>query len=168
MDHRRREIVRLIPALAAFAAAARAEEKAALPAKAYSFEELPVRKDGGNSYRAIFDGLARGSFRLELHETELAAGSTPHPPHHHAHEEMFLIREGQLEVTLDGRATRLGPGSAAFVASNIEHGIRNIGSAPAQYFVLALGSDQSSFVRFERRRPRRRLRRESAGAPSWA
>jgi mannose-6-phosphate isomerase-like protein (cupin superfamily) len=35
----------------------------------------------------------------------------------------------------------LGPGSVVFVASNEEHGIRNAGSTPAQYFVIALGKD---------------------------
>jgi len=38
-----------------------------------------------------------------------------------------------------GKSTRLGPGSAFFVASNEEHGIRNIGLTPAQYFVIELG-----------------------------
>jgi mannose-6-phosphate isomerase-like protein (cupin superfamily) len=45
-------------------------------------------------------------------------------------------------VTIAGRSSRLGPGSVAFVASNEEHGIRNAGSAHAQYFVLALGKDR--------------------------
>ena len=65
----------------------------------------------------------------------------PHPPHHHLHEEMFLIREGTLEVTINGQTTRLGPGSVGFVASNDEHGVRNVGTTPAEYFVVALGKD---------------------------
>ena len=54
----------------------------------------------------------------------------PHPPHHHLHEEMFLVREGTLEATISGKSTRLGPGSVAFVGSNDEHGIRNPGTTP--------------------------------------
>jgi mannose-6-phosphate isomerase-like protein (cupin superfamily) len=65
----------------------------------------------------------------------------PHPPHHHPHEEMFLIREGTLEVTINGKSTQLGPGSVGFVGSNDEHGIRNIGTTPTEYFVVALGKD---------------------------
>jgi len=66
----------------------------------------------------------------------------PHAPHRHVHEEMLLIREGTLEVTVKGRTERLGPGSAVYVASNEEHGWTNVGSSPAKYFVLALGDDK--------------------------
>jgi len=52
------------------------------------------------------------------------------------------IREGIIEATISGQATRLGPGSVVFVASNEEHGIRNAGPTPAQYFVIALGKDE--------------------------
>jgi len=53
---------------------------------------------------------------------------------------MFLLREGTVEVTINGKNYRLSsPGSAAFVASNDQHGIRNVGNTPAQYFVVAVG-----------------------------
>jgi quercetin dioxygenase-like cupin family protein len=65
----------------------------------------------------------------------------PHPPHHHLHEEMFLVREGTIEVTISGQSSRLAPGSVAFVGSNDEHGIHNAGPTPAEYFVVALGKD---------------------------
>ena len=47
--------------------------------------------------------------------------------------------EGTLEVTISGKPTLLGPGSAAFIASNEEHGWRNSGSTRAHYTVIALG-----------------------------
>jgi quercetin dioxygenase-like cupin family protein len=74
--------------------------------------------------------------------TELGPGQAPHPPHHHVHEEMILIHEGTLEVTIAGRISRLGPGSIAYVASGEEHGWRNVGTGPANYFVLALGQEK--------------------------
>jgi quercetin dioxygenase-like cupin family protein len=89
----------------------------------------------------IFNGELHSGFAVELHETELPAGEAPHPPHHHVHEEVILIREGTLEVTIAGRSTSLNPGSVAFVASNEEHGWRNIGTTTARYFLLALGPD---------------------------
>jgi quercetin dioxygenase-like cupin family protein len=140
MAYSRREICLLLPALAS--SAGRAAENASLQAKAYRFEDLPVRRNGENSSRSIFEGETRSGFALELHESDLAPGEMPHPPHHHLHEEMFLIREGTVEVTLAGRATRLGPGSAAFVASDVEHGIKNVGTTHAQYFVLGMGTDK--------------------------
>jgi len=89
------------------------------------------------------DGVTHTGFHIELHETDLAPGSRPHPPHHHLHEEIFLIRQGTVEVTIAGKSSSLGPGSVAYIASNVEHGIRNAGDQHAQYFVLALGTDRN-------------------------
>lgn len=142
MEYSRRELWRLLPALAVAGVRLGAAENASLPAKAYRFEDLAAKREGENAFRAIFDGRTRTGFALELHESDLAPGAMPHPAHHHVHEEIFLVQEGTLEVTLGGETTRLGPGSAAFVASNVEHGIRNAGSGHAQYFVLGLGNDK--------------------------
>jgi quercetin dioxygenase-like cupin family protein len=54
---------------------------------------------------------------------------------------MVLMVRGTLEVTIAGKATRLGPGSSAYVASSVEHGWRNVGGDQALCFVLALGAD---------------------------
>ncbi len=65
----------------------------------------------------------------------------PMRTHHHVHEEMIVIREGTLAVTISGKTSELGPGSVAFVASNEEHGWRNIGKSRARYMVMALGME---------------------------
>ncbi len=117
-----------------------APAKPRLASKAYPFADLKESKSGGNSFWSILDGTTLVGCPIEVHETRLAPGASPHPPHHHAHEEMFLVREGEVEVTIAGRVTRLGPGSAAFVASNDQHGIRNAGSEDALYFVVAVGN----------------------------
>ncbi len=134
---RREGLLALFAALPAVGVAA---EKSALPSKAFRFEDLPVRKSDGSSFRPVLEGLTHSGCRLEVHETDLAPGGMPHPPHHHVHEEMFLVREGTIEVTINGRSTQLGPGSVAFIASNDEHGIRNAGETHAQYFVIAIGN----------------------------
>ncbi len=132
----RRDLVFSLTALAISQAGS--AEQATLAPKAYRFEDLPVRTRGANSFRSVFEGNSHSGVRVELHETDLAPGEMPHPPHHHVHEELFLVREGTVEVTLTGDRTRLGPGSVAFIASDVEHGIRNVGATRAQYFVLAL------------------------------
>ncbi len=52
---------------------------------------------------------------------------------------MWLIREGVIELTVVDKRYRLEPGSLGFVRSNEEHGIRNVGTAAAKYFVVAVG-----------------------------
>src|SRR5215472_14451376 len=142
MKYSRRECCVGLPAviaLAAVRAAAAADQK--VPSKAYRFEDLPLHASGGNKSRPVLQGETHDGRFVEVHETDLAPGGMPHPPHHHAHEEMFLMREGELEVTIAGKTSRLDPGSVAFVASNEEHGVRNPGTTHAQYFVVAFGRD---------------------------
>jgi quercetin dioxygenase-like cupin family protein len=126
-------------AAAAAAQAQDANSSALLPSKTYRFEDLPVRSTGANRARSVLRGKTRTGFDIQLHQTELSPGQFPHAPHHHVHEEMIFIREGTLEVTIAGKSQQLGPGSVAYVASNEEHGWRNVGTTQAHYFVLALG-----------------------------
>ena len=137
MDIPRRELAMLLPLLAAHAADAQSKT---LPAKAYRHEDLPVRDNpNGNKSRASLDGETHAGYPVEIHETELAPGNAPHPPHKHEHVEVMLLREGTLEVTIDGVSTTVGPGSVVFCASNCFHGWKNAGSTRAAYFVMALG-----------------------------
>ena len=139
MDYSRRDFGILLPALAVASVAT--AQTPALPSKTYAFDDLPIRTNGLNKTRAVLDGSTHGGYPVEMHITELAPGLAPHPPHHHAHEEMIMIREGTLEVTISGTSKKLGPGSVAYVASNEEHGWQNVGTTRAQYFVLALGRE---------------------------
>ncbi len=131
----------LLGALAAGTASAQRAQKGRLPSTTWRYEDLPVREGKTTRQRAVFDGKTHTGFNIELHETDLAPGEMPHPAHHHAHEEMIIIREGTLAVTILGKTSELGPGSVAFVASNEEHGWRNIGKTRARYMVMALGRE---------------------------
>jgi mannose-6-phosphate isomerase-like protein (cupin superfamily) len=56
-----------------------------------------------------------------------------------SHEEIVMIREGTMEVTIEGKVSVVGPGSVVWAASNDMHGWKNVGTIVAQYFVIALG-----------------------------
>jgi len=137
----RREFALLLPGLAFTRMQSGTSGKEILGSKAFRFEELPVRESGPIRIYQVFTGATRGGFMLDMHESELAAGQAPHAPHRHVHEELILIREGTIELTMAGEKTLLGPGSGVYVASNEDHGFRNPGTVSAKYFVLALGQD---------------------------
>jgi mannose-6-phosphate isomerase-like protein (cupin superfamily) len=138
MDARRRSLLQAFPMLAA--ASALAADGAALSSFVKPYGELPVKPSGQNESRPILDGVLHTGEHLEVHETILAAGSEPHPPHRHVHEELFLLMKGNVAVTIEGKTTVIGPGSAAFVHSNELHGVHNPGPENAQYFVVATGT----------------------------
>ena len=131
----RRDLTLLSAGLIAATAKAQKPALQPLPSKAYRFGDLVLK---GNS-RAVFDGLTHSGFHVDLHETQLAPGAAPHPPHKHEHEEIVMIREGTMEVTIEGKVTVVGLGSVVWAGSNDMHGWKNVGTTVAQYFVIALG-----------------------------
>jgi len=144
MKFSRRDLSVLLPAaLAASAPGTAAAQDSTLPSKTFKYEDLAVKLNGANRGLALMKGVTHSGYALEMHETELAPGQAPHPPHHHVHEEAILIREGTVEVTIGGKSAVLGPGSAAYVASGEEHGWKNVGTGPAKYFVVELGDNKA-------------------------
>jgi quercetin dioxygenase-like cupin family protein len=112
-----------------------------LPSKCYEFSSLPEKTnpETHNETRSVFDGLTHDGVHLDMHITTLMPGLMPHPEHHHEWEELMMLQTGTLEMTIQGKKTRLGPGSVIYVYSNEQHGLKNVGDSPAQYFVLAIG-----------------------------
>jgi mannose-6-phosphate isomerase-like protein (cupin superfamily) len=138
MDNTRRTLLQAIPLLAA--SRALAFDNAVIPSFVKTYSDLPVKQNGQNESRAILDGALHTGEHFEVHETILAPGSEPHPPHRHEHEELFLLMKGNVAVTIEGKTTLIGPGSAAFIHSNELHGVHNPGPEKAQYFVVATGT----------------------------
>jgi quercetin dioxygenase-like cupin family protein len=138
----RRDLCSLLPAMALPAiipAASAVDQEEILPSAFYPFDKLPVKTSNHAQFRAVLQGMLATGEAVEVHETTLPPGGAPHPAHHHVHTEMWLIREGSVELTLNGKTQQLGPGSVGFVHSNEEHGIKNLGDTPASYFVVAIG-----------------------------
>jgi mannose-6-phosphate isomerase-like protein (cupin superfamily) len=143
MSVTRRDLSLLLPALMAkqldAQAVAQQVEKPVLPAKAYEYSGLPVKMNGENESRAVFDGLTHSGYPVELHMTRLAAGESPHAPHRHVNEEVMMLRSGRLDAFFGGETTRIEAGSVIYMASMEEHGWKNPGPDAAEYFVIALG-----------------------------
>ena len=137
----RREVLFLLSGLVSSAVDLMAlpNQENSLPSATYPFSELPMRTVNGAAIRPVLKGKLATAESLEVHETTLPPGAMPHAPHHHVHSEMWLIREGTVQLTINGTSHVIGPGSVGFVHSNDEHGIKNVGTTPATYFVVAVG-----------------------------
>ena len=142
MSVNRRELCAMFPAVlipAILPTAATADEGNVLPSAMYTFDKLAPHDSNAAEIRPVLKGKLATYESLEVHETTLPPAGMPHPPHRHVHSEMWLIREGTVELTVEGKSTQMGPGSVGFVHSNDEHGIKNVGAVPATYFVVAIG-----------------------------
>jgi quercetin dioxygenase-like cupin family protein len=143
----RRDLSALLPALAAAqsamaqSAVSQSKEKPTLASKAYRFEDLPEKVNGQNRSRDVFNGKNHSGFPVDIHITDLGPGQMPHAAHHHVHEEIVMLQTGMLDVTIEGKLTRVTAGSVVYVNSNEEHGWKNPGPECARYFVMAIGRE---------------------------
>jgi len=98
--------------------------------------------------RQVFDNPTVAMDKLEVHITTLNPGMESHPVHRHSWEEMLLVKDGDFEVSMNGVRHHAGPGSLVFFAANDPHNARNVGLAPATYYVInfvtGLSHDESA------------------------
>jgi quercetin dioxygenase-like cupin family protein len=109
--------------------------------RSFRFEDLPVKNNANGQSRPVMQGVLPTGEAVEMHETSLLPGHMPHPAHKHSHSEIMCVREGTLEFQNDGKPQRVGPGSVIFAASNVMHGLKNVGDTTANYFVIAIGHE---------------------------
>jgi quercetin dioxygenase-like cupin family protein len=78
--------------------------------------------------------------RLAVHATTMNPGAPPSKAHRHPWLELIVMKEGTMEMTVDGVSHAVGPGSIAYLASNSLQSMRNPGAVPATYFVFSVVS----------------------------
>jgi (S)-ureidoglycine aminohydrolase len=130
-------MVMMLPALAA-APATQGSQAAPLPAKVYHSEEIPYKGDEKKKARRFFYGSEHSGFNLECHETVLGPGVETHPPHSHEHEEIIIVVEGTVRVSMDGKLDTVEAGSVIHYEPNRPHNLRNAGMTPCRYYVIEL------------------------------
>lgn len=86
--------------------------------------------------RAVCDAPTPTLAKLECHITTLNPGESPHAPHRHANEELMIVKEGTLAAYQGDQTNIVTAGGIIFEASNELHGLKNIGTNQATYFVF--------------------------------
>src|SRR6478736_4293551 len=124
--------------LAAFATIASLQAQSdSLTSHVYILNDLPVQKDSSRGRIQIMDGKTPYMSNFEVHLTILEPGKAAHPPHTHTNtEELLIVREGVLKVTIAGKSKILEEGGVALAMPGDEHGAVNAGNTQCSYYVL--------------------------------
>src|SRR6187549_4217263 len=119
------------------AVAAIAQKNDSIISGVYHWNKLEPIKEDTRVRRQVLDGKTFALENFEIHASTLEPGKAPHPPHTHAdQEELMIVKEGQVKITIAGKSKILGPGSIAFAMPGDEHGIENAGNTQATYLIL--------------------------------
>jgi mannose-6-phosphate isomerase-like protein (cupin superfamily) len=146
----RREFAALVPALMALGT------MIAEPAGAQTVPDLPTVTSGvyppkpgkaapgaqrvSQSY--LKGMLTAGNIQIEMHETT----QQPHAEHEaigtHKHSEIWLVREGTVNLMTNGVVRVMKPGDVGICAAGDEHYVANGGDTPCTYFVVTVGPQE--------------------------
>jgi mannose-6-phosphate isomerase-like protein (cupin superfamily) len=124
-----------------------AQEKAALKSQTITLDQVKLSdlSDRGSVVGKLgiyLAGDTPASTKFVTGRVVLDAGKTPHLPHTHLEEEIMVIEKGYGEIDVDGKITKVGPGSVMYTTPNVSHGIVNTGDTPIVfYFVKWAGKD---------------------------
>ena len=107
-----------------------------LASRVYDWSALKAVAIPNGERRMVFDGPTATVDLLHVHATSLAVGQASGEPVRHPRDEVLIVKEGEVEVHLDGTTQNAGPGAILFFASGAVTRLRNIGRGPATYYVI--------------------------------
>ena len=126
----------LVMIAAAQLAPAPAAPTTVLTSRVIDWNSMETTATRNGQRRMVFDAPTDTLDKLHLHITTLNPGENTGPLHRHPQEELVIIKEGTIEVNIDGRKQVVGPGSVVFFAVNENENMTNVGKTPATYLVL--------------------------------
>jgi quercetin dioxygenase-like cupin family protein len=111
---------------------------------------LPPDEERGWKPYPIFWGATADIRSLSCHTSVLTHGSCPHPPHTHKEEEILLVLDGEVDVTLPEVQTpsgdhrkRLTAGQFVYYPAYFPHTLETVSLNPAGYLMFKWYADQT-------------------------
>lgn len=98
----------------------------------------------GNTYSMKLTAQETGG-AVGIYEGVSPAGSGPPVHIHHREDEIFAIREGEVEFWLDGQSMIRKAGDVVFLPRGVPHTFRVLGAAPARMLTILTPAGFESF-----------------------
>lgn len=124
-------------------------ELAAVKSGVYRWAEHPISKSENRESRKILEGSSAHLDYLKIHASTQLVGAKPRPARANKDmEELIIVKEGLVKVTVNNKSEILGAGSVILLMPNDMHSLENVGDTPLTYFVMKYRSKkQVNFAR---------------------
>ena len=107
---------------------------APLPSATLAAKHAKLTREPFGDLLIYFDGATDQIKSMTAGSLRLKAGMSPHAPHMHPEEEFMVVTEGSGEITVDGKMTKVEPGSMMYCGANRLHGVTNTGKTPLLFY----------------------------------
>lgn len=107
---------------------------AKLPNGTMADSKAKVTHEPFGDLRIYYDGPTEQLKQITAGSLRLNPGASPHEPHQHPEEEFMVITEGSGEISVEGKITKVSPGTMMYCGANKMHGIVNTGKAPLLFY----------------------------------
>ena len=111
-----------------------AEPPGAFPSAVLDEKNAKLTKETFGDLRVYFEGSTGQVQSMTAGSLRLKPGMSPHPPHEHPEEEFMVVTEGTGEISVEGKVTKVSPGSMMYCAAGKLHGIVNTGKTPLLFY----------------------------------
>ncbi|ALJ01484.1 hypothetical protein DC20_15030 [Rufibacter tibetensis] len=112
-----------------------------LPSGVYNPDRVKPRSSTGVQAKPKVQGSTTDLAGFSYHTSTLPPGKINHPPRALPNrEELIVVKEGQLQITINDSSKVLGPGSIALIVAGDKQSFQNVSDKPVTYYVLGFTS----------------------------
>lgn len=105
------------------------------------WDSLEAKTENGRTRRLLTEGTTTHLKYFRVHATTVEAGKMPNPAHPNKDaDELHIIKEGKVEYTIGDKTKVVEAGGVAVILSDEIHGLKNVGTTPATYYVFRFQS----------------------------
>ena len=118
-----------------------AQQTDSLAPRVYEINKLELIKEENRIRKQVLEGSTTSLSNFKVHTSTILPGKSAHPPHvHDDMEELIIVKEGQVKITISELTKIVGAGSVGFVMPGDLHGLENAGNTPATYYIFTYKS----------------------------
>lgn len=114
----------------------------AIASTVYAWTQAPVYKYAGFEDRILLEGSTRDFSSLSVHAITLFARQPTQPDQQLDEEALFIVKAGELTVTLGKKSRTLGPGSVVLIMPGDFYRLENKTTQPLTYYLMRYTSNE--------------------------